>query len=118
MKKNGIQCTSNPDSFLKEFETDDSLKVVLEKELETKLEVIYRHWKKVQDGEKYRWKEVEVCVPMEQFIEWVVAELCAFCSHVLRVQNQYREMRSLEKIYLTTNSFYGWTLLKIIAAQV
>lgn len=43
MKKNGIQCTSNPDSFLKEFETDDSLKVVLEKELETKLEVIYRH---------------------------------------------------------------------------
>ena len=107
MKKNGIQCTANPDSFLKEFETEESLKVVLEKELETKTEVTYKHWKKVQDVDKYRWKELEECVPKQQFIECVLVELAAFRSHVLRVQNQYREMRKLRE-NLPENEILLW----------
>ena len=96
MRREGIRCSANPDVFIKEFQTDESLDTVLQKYLPDS-EIKYKLWRKVLDGDKYRWKEREESIPKKNFIELVLTELADFRQHVRRVQNQYREIRRLRE---------------------
>lgn len=97
MRKNGIQCATNADTFIKDFDTDDNLKQVLEEKLNPDTDITYKHWKRVNEGEKYRWKEIEENCAKEEFIDCVMKEVSAFRAHVSRGQNQYREMKRLRE---------------------
>ncbi|CAC5410149.1 unnamed protein product [Mytilus coruscus] len=60
-------------------------------------EVKYFNWKRVQDGEKLRWKEVEGKISKTAFNDPFNKELTAFRGHVQRTQKQYIEMRRLRE---------------------
>lgn len=106
MKNVGLLVSGNPDVFIKTYETNDSVKVLLEQGI-TENNIKYKHWKKVLDNEKYRWKELEENVTKQQFVEEVITELSSFRQHVLRVQTQYREMRRLRE-NLPENEILLW----------
>ncbi|CAC5384742.1 unnamed protein product [Mytilus coruscus] len=60
-------------------------------------EVKYFNWKRVQDGEKIRWKEVEEKVSKTAFSDLFNKELTACRGQIQRVQTQYIEIRRLRK---------------------
>lgn len=68
-----------PDVFIKRFETNKNLK----EELEAKLgdEVAFKH-QKINDGGKYRWKEVEERMQIHTF-----KDLKLLRCHMQRVQS-------------------------------
>jgi hypothetical protein len=96
MKREVLQCSSNSDVFVKEIHSQDELRQKLS-EACVNADVKYRNWKKVADGEKLRWKEVEDEVTKERFVEIVVQDYENFSNHVLRVKNQYSELRKLRQ---------------------
>ena len=106
MRKEGVRCSANPDVFVKEFQTDESLETVLQNDL-PETEMKYKHWKKEHDGEKYRWKEREESIAKKDFIILVLKEVAEFRQHVHRVQNQYREVRRLRE-NLPQNEILVW----------
>jgi hypothetical protein len=90
-----VACSKNPDNFIKQFESDENLQDELNEKLGD--EVVFKQWKKVNDGDKYRWKEVEVKMPKDEFVDHLLKELKTFRCHVERVQTQYREIRRLRE---------------------
>lgn len=60
----------------------------LKEELEEKLydEVAFRDWKKINGGDKYRWKEAEERIPKHTFVEHLHKDLQLFRRHVRRVK--------------------------------
>lgn len=97
MRREGIECSANPDVFIKEYASNEMCASVLDQKLDERKEIKYLHWKKVQDADKYRWKEIEETTSKKAFIDLVLSELTTFREHVHRVQNQYREMRRLRE---------------------
>lgn len=107
----GEVCSKMPVVFIKQYETDEKLKEELKEKLGD--EVAFKQWKKINDGDKYRWKEVEERMPKHTFVEQLLKDLQLFRCHVQRVQSQYREIRRLEKIFQREKYYYGWILPKI-----
>lgn len=91
----GEVCSKMPVVFIKQYETDEKLKEELKEKLGD--EVAFKQWKKVNDGDKYRWKEVEERMPKHTFVEQLLKDLQLFRCHVQRVQSQYREIRRLRE---------------------
>jgi benzoyl-CoA reductase/2-hydroxyglutaryl-CoA dehydratase subunit BcrC/BadD/HgdB len=60
-------------------------------------EITFKQWKKVQDGEKYRHKEVQEVREKAVFLTEFESELDQFEEHVGRVKHQYEELRKLRK---------------------
>ena len=56
-------------------------------------EITFKQWKKVQDGEKYRHKEVQEVREKAVYITEFESELDQFEEHVGRVKHQYEELR-------------------------
>ncbi|CAC5404494.1 unnamed protein product [Mytilus coruscus] len=94
---NGILASKNPDVFVKEYDSNE--KILGEINEKCTEEVKYFNWKRVQDGEKLRWKEVEEKVSKTAFNDLFnkELELTAFRGHVQIVQTQYIEMRRLRE---------------------
>lgn len=91
----GEVCSKMPVVFIKQYETDEKLKEELKEKLGD--EVAFKQWKKINDGDKYRWKEVEERMPKHTFVEQLLKDLQLFRCHVQRVQSQYREIRRLRE---------------------
>ena len=97
MRSEGVKCSASPDVFLKEFSDDKALEEVLRTTMDPDKETKYKKWKRVQTGDKYRWKEMEEIVDKDTFIFTIMDELAAIRKHVERIQNQYAEMRRLRQ---------------------
>jgi len=91
----GIQAPKNPDIFIKEFKDNESVLLAIEEKCPG--EIKFFNWKRVQDNEKIRWKEIEEKSSKEEFKEIMQRELSAFRDHVDRVTTQYREMKKLRE---------------------
>lgn len=63
----GVVCFKMLDVFIKQYEIDEKLK----EELKGKFgdEVVFKQWKKINDGDKYCWKEVE-----ERMLKYIFVE--------------------------------------------
>lgn len=97
LRTEGINCKANPEAFLKEYPDNESVNHVLTNQLDSNKDVKYKHWKRVQLGDKLRWKEIEEAVNKGTFITTVLDELKLFRQHVERIRNQYTEMRRLRE---------------------
>ena len=97
MRSEGVKCSASPDVFLKEFSDDKALEEVLRTTMDPDKETKYKKWKRVQTGDKYRWKEMEEIVDKDTFIFTFMDELAAIRKHAEQIQNQYAEMRRLRQ---------------------
>ena len=93
MKTMGVKISVNPDVFVKTYDQDSQVKDLMKEQI-IDLTVKYKHWKKVQENDKYRWKEIEETVSKDDFIDKVQVKLSNFRNHV---HTQYREIRRLRK---------------------
>jgi hypothetical protein len=97
--------SKNPDVIIKAHETNGEILAMIDS-----LEIIsvkYFNWKKVDDGNKMRYKEVEENVGKQAFIEQFDKELGEFRQHAKRVTVQYNEMRRLRES-LSENKMVVW----------
>ncbi|KAK3104833.1 hypothetical protein FSP39_011252 [Pinctada imbricata] len=90
-----VHVSQNPDVMVQQYPTEESLTDALQEGLTEKVK--FRKWKKLNDGEKYRWKEVEEEVKKEEFIDLMKKEVKVFREHVNRVKTQYCEIRKLRE---------------------
>lgn len=101
----GIQCPKNPDDCIEQFETNESITTKIR---DVDVDVItFKQWKRVQDGNKFRHKEVEEQLPKDDFIALFDKDLTEFREHVARVQHQYKELRKLRE-NLPANELVVW----------
>jgi hypothetical protein len=101
----GVLCPKNPDDFVKHFSTNDAAVSQIESaDVET---VKYKQWKRVQDGNKFRHKEVEEEVSKIQFMNIMESDLIKFRQHVFRVKHQYNELRRIRE-NLPENELLVW----------
>ena len=101
----GLRLSKNPDVIIKAHETNGEILVMIDS-LEI-TSVRYFNWKRVDDGNKMRYKEVEENVGKQAFIEQFDKELGEFRQHAKRVTVQYNEMRRLRES-LSENEMVVW----------
>lgn len=70
MKGMGLQVSGSPGVFVKTYNTNEEVKELMMEQIADP-NVKYKHWKKVQENDKYRWKEIEETVPKAVFINKV-----------------------------------------------
>ncbi|XP_069139329.1 uncharacterized protein [Argopecten irradians] len=88
----GVRCSKNPDECVKDKDT-----IIQQiRDLEV-TEISYKHWKKVQEGDKFRHKEVVETKEKEEFLDQFSTQFEDFEDHVGRVQHQYQELRKLRQ---------------------
>lgn len=68
MKGMGLQVSGSLDLFVKTYSTDEEVKELMMEQI-TDPNMKYKHWKKVQENDKYRWKEIEETLPKAVFIK-------------------------------------------------
>ena len=95
MRSIGMQCSKSPDVFVREQDTDEKLQKTLQDSIPDEMK--YTHWKKITEGTKQRWKEVEENVNKDKFIDLMKEQITDFRKHIERVRNQYAEMRNLRE---------------------
>lgn len=100
-----LNLPKSPDSFIKEQDTNEKLKQTLETGLPDMVK--FTQWKKVAEGQKTRWKEVEETVSKVDFITLMESQTTEFRNHVERVKIQYHEMRKLRE-NLPENEIVLW----------
>ena len=101
----GLRLSKNPDVIIKAHETNGEILAMIDS-LEI-TSVKYFNWKRVDDGNKMRYKEVEKNVGKQAFIEQFDKELSEFRQHAKRVTVQYNEMRRLRES-LSENEMVVW----------
>ncbi|KAL3868111.1 hypothetical protein ACJMK2_040947 [Sinanodonta woodiana] len=95
MRSLGLNLPKSPDAFIKEQETNEKLKETLETGLPDMVK--YTQRKKVVEGQKSRWKEVDDAVAKTNFIHLMDSQTSEFRNHVKKVKVQYQEMRNLRE---------------------
>ena len=94
--KEGVKCSRNPDSFVKEHNEANEVNNLLQNGLPPNVK--YRQWKKIPvDENKFRWKEFEATQQKDDFIKLFMKSYDNFKQHVHRVQVQYSEIRRLRE---------------------
>ena len=88
----GVKCSKNPDEAIKKKVDLIQQTAGLEKQ-----EFTYKVWKKVQEGDKYRHREVEEVKEKLLFLNEFENQLDDFEEHVKRVKHQYEELRKLRE---------------------
>lgn len=91
----GLKCSKNPDVLIREYETDVDLVDAINA-LDVTV-VNYLKWKRVDDGQKMRYKEVEEHLSKAEFVKHIDSEVVEFREHVNRIHVQYQEMRKLRE---------------------
>ena len=87
----------NPGVFIKEFETSEVLETKSNELCLQNNKVKYSVLKKIPDGGKVRWREIEETATKRDFIKTAVNEYGKFIANVQRVHNQYKEIRKLRE---------------------
>ncbi|KAL3861493.1 hypothetical protein ACJMK2_007526 [Sinanodonta woodiana] len=87
----GIRISKNPDVLIKAYDSNKELLKMIEA-VEVR-SIKFFNWKRVQEGNKMRYKELEENMEKEAFIDKFDRELNDFREHAKRVTNQYNEMR-------------------------
>ncbi|KAL3871136.1 hypothetical protein ACJMK2_039153 [Sinanodonta woodiana] len=93
MRSLGLNLPKSPDAFIKEQDTNEKLKETLETGLPNMVK--YTQCKKVVEGQKSRWKEVDEAVAKTNFIHLMDSQTSEFRNNVTMVKVQYQEMRNL-----------------------
>ncbi|KAK3610439.1 hypothetical protein CHS0354_016616 [Potamilus streckersoni] len=95
MRSLGLNLPKSPDAFIKEQDTNEKVKETLETGLPDMVK--YTQWKKVVEGQKSRWKEVDEAVAKTDFIHLMDSQTSEFRNHVKRGKVQYQEIRNLRE---------------------
>ncbi|KAL3842133.1 hypothetical protein ACJMK2_020181 [Sinanodonta woodiana] len=101
----GIRISKNPDVLIKAYDSNKELLKMIEAVEERSIK--FFNWKRVQEGNKMRYIELEENMEKEAFIEKFDRELNDFREHAKRVTNQYNEMRRLRE-HLPENEVVVW----------
>ncbi|KAL3882341.1 hypothetical protein ACJMK2_028694 [Sinanodonta woodiana] len=101
----GIRISKNPDVLIKAYDSNKELLKMIEAVEERSIK--FFNWKRVQEGNKMRYKELEENMEKEAFIEKFDRELNDFREHAKIVTSQYNEMRRLRE-HLPENEVVVW----------
>ena len=95
LRKSGCQLNQNPDKIEEQIENIDEILAAAPEP------VIFKTWKRVtiKEGDKefQKMRIVDETVSKEQFITAFKKEVESFIDHVKRVQEQYKQLRSLKQ---------------------
>ncbi|KAL3859828.1 hypothetical protein ACJMK2_010020, partial [Sinanodonta woodiana] len=80
----GARCPKNPDDLIRQYHSNET---IIEKIQDTDVATIsFKHWKRVQEGNTFRHREVEEELLKNQFIKLLDKDLTEFRDHVVRVR--------------------------------
>lgn len=87
IKSQDLNDIKNPDVLIKEYETNEDLVDAIN-DLDVTV-VKYLKWKRVNDGQKMRYKEVEENLSKAEFVKHIDSEIEEFREHVNIIHVQY-----------------------------
>lgn len=87
IKSQDLNDIKNPDVLIKEYETNEDLVDAINA-LDVTV-VKYLKWKRVNDGQKIRYKEVEENLSNAEFVKHIDSEIEEFREHVNIIHVQY-----------------------------
>ncbi|VDH94171.1 Hypothetical predicted protein [Mytilus galloprovincialis] len=95
LKNGGLRCSKNPDILIKEFPTNEEILEQINMLESTAIK--FTQWKRVPDGTKMRFKEIEETLSKADFCIKFDKDLAEFRDHVDRVHTQYSELKRLRE---------------------
>lgn len=91
----GLRCSKNPDMLIKEFTINEEILEQINSLESTTIK--FTQWKRVPDGTKMRFKEIEETVTKADFCVKFDKDLTEFRDHVDRVHTQYSQLKTLRE---------------------